>query len=50
MFVGIEAKVVKLGVSKFDESVEKGSNFESGRIVIDGGYLWSIPFVVIILN
>jgi hypothetical protein len=49
-FFSVQGEVVELAVSEFDESVEEGSDFEAGGVVIDGFYFGSAPFVGMILN
>lgn len=37
-------------ISDIDESIKKGSYFESGGIMVDGGNLWSVALELRVLN
>jgi hypothetical protein len=48
--VTVESELVELVVCEFDESIEEGGDFDVGGVMVDGCYLWGIPFILIILN
>ena len=50
VFVIIKSEAIKLGISDFNESVEKRSYFKIRGVMIDRLYLWCIPLVLIYLN
>jgi hypothetical protein len=49
-FEGVQAELLELVISNFDESVEERSNLEGGGVVVDRSDLWSVFFMVIGLN